>query len=78
MVSDAEADRVVRLTPLQQRMLYDMITQYLEGVEVAKELTVEDRSLQDMDVLLEICGSYDTAVTELTKVQQQLVGVMPE
>lgn len=59
-------------------MLNDMITQYLEGIEVAKELTVEDRSLQDIDMLLKICGGYDEAVAELSKVQQQLVGVMPE
>lgn len=45
---------------------------YLEGIEDAKNATIEDRSVDDVEKLLELCGGYDEAVDEMTYIKTQL------
>lgn len=55
-------------------LLTEVIDLHLEGVAEAKDTSLEDPTIEDVDMFLEIMASYDEDTADLARLRRKLNG----
>jgi hypothetical protein len=73
-----EHRRPLWTTDAQRALLIEMIDQWVEQAADAKDMTIEDPTVQTADDLLDLMASYDNDVALLKDVREQCERPRPQ